>query len=62
VAEGVETAEQQSILSKAGCHGFQGYLFAKPLPPEEAEKCLRASRTVPFANASSPSGGGLAVA
>jgi diguanylate cyclase (GGDEF)-like protein len=62
VAEGVETVEQQSILSKAGCHGFQGYLFAKPLPPEEAERCLSASRTVPFANASSESGGGLAVA
>ena len=62
VAEGVETREQQNILEKAGCHSFQGYLFAKPLPPEEAELCLKASRTTPFANAKSQAGGGLAVA
>ena len=62
VAEGVETREQQNILEKAGCHAFQGYLFAKPLPPEEAELCLKASRTVPFANAKSQPGDGLAVA
>lgn len=62
VAEGVETREQQNILEKAGCHSFQGYLFAKPLPPEDAELCLKASRTVPFANAQSKADGGLAVA
>ena len=40
VAEGVETAEQQRILEEAGCNALQGYLFARPLPPEEAGKCL----------------------
>ena len=28
--------------------GFQGCLFARPLPPEEAESCLRGSLTADF--------------
>ncbi len=34
VAEGVETELQAVLLRQLGCHAFQGYLFAKPLPPE----------------------------
>jgi diguanylate cyclase len=34
VAEGVETAGQQAILTRLGCDELQGYLFAKPMAPE----------------------------
>ena len=35
IAEGVETAEQQQVLSANGCLIYQGYLFGKPMPVEE---------------------------
>jgi diguanylate cyclase (GGDEF)-like protein/PAS domain S-box-containing protein len=35
VAEGVETPEQRTELSRLGYRHAQGYLFAKPLPSEE---------------------------
>ena len=37
IAEGVETGEQLALLRSLGCHYGQGFLFDKPLPPEEAE-------------------------
>jgi diguanylate cyclase (GGDEF)-like protein/PAS domain S-box-containing protein len=40
VAEGVETLNQQGILSGLGCEYFQGYLFARPLPEDKAEEFL----------------------
>ena len=30
IAEGVETEEQQRAMQSLGCHGGQGYLFARP--------------------------------
>ena len=36
VAEGVETAEQVTLLAEMGCDYVQGYFFARPLPPGEA--------------------------
>ena len=38
VAEGVETDEQLEILKELGCDLAQGYLFARPAPPEEARR------------------------
>ena len=40
VAEGVETSEQYRILSDAGCHEFQGYLFARPMPPAKLREFI----------------------
>lgn len=37
VAEGVETLEQLAILRKMHCHAGQGYLFGRPLPPDELD-------------------------
>jgi EAL domain-containing protein (putative c-di-GMP-specific phosphodiesterase class I) len=46
VAEGVETAEQVALLQALDCEFGQGYYFAKPLPPEAAEKMLPAPRAL----------------
>jgi len=40
VAEGIETAEQKSLLTSIGCDYGQGYHLAKPLPKEEFETFL----------------------
>jgi diguanylate cyclase (GGDEF)-like protein/PAS domain S-box-containing protein len=40
IAEGVEHEEQRSILDRLGCDGMQGYLFAKPVSPEEIARAL----------------------
>ncbi len=37
IAEGVETPEQRDFLARHGCHHFQGYLYAPPLPLEALE-------------------------
>lgn len=40
IAEGVETPAQRDLLIGAGCDFGQGYLFARPLPPEAFEALL----------------------
>ena len=40
IAEGVEKEEQYNLLKEAGCDIAQGYLFAKPMPLEEAIKYI----------------------
>jgi EAL domain-containing protein (putative c-di-GMP-specific phosphodiesterase class I)/GGDEF domain-containing protein len=37
VAEGVETVEQLEVLRRINCHAAQGYLFSRPLPPEQLD-------------------------
>lgn len=41
ITEGVETKEQVESLTKMGCHMFQGYYFAKPMPVESFEEKYR---------------------
>ena len=41
VAEGVETAEQQTFLSGRTCTEMQGFYFHRPLPPELFTSMLR---------------------
>ena len=40
IAEGIETREQVADLRELGCPLGQGYLFARPLPPEELDGLL----------------------
>ncbi|BCR03724.1 GGDEF domain-containing protein [Desulfuromonas versatilis] len=41
IAEGVENEGQFSFLRENKCDEMQGYLFSKPVPPQEAAKLLR---------------------
>jgi EAL domain-containing protein (putative c-di-GMP-specific phosphodiesterase class I) len=40
VAEGVEDAEQVLALLRLGCTMVQGYMFARPMPPDEMTSAL----------------------
>jgi diguanylate cyclase (GGDEF)-like protein/PAS domain S-box-containing protein len=44
IAEGVETEAQRAFLLERGCHLMQGYLFSRPLPPEDITRLLAAPR------------------
>lgn len=40
ISEGVEKPDQLETLKEIGCDFIQGYIWGKPLPPEEAEKLV----------------------
>lgn len=46
VAEGVETKEQLEFLKNGCCEQMQGYLFSKPVPPDQLEKLLQQSKNI----------------
>ena len=41
VAEGVETREQLDLLRRLHCDEMQGYLFSRPLPPDDLLELLK---------------------
>jgi diguanylate cyclase (GGDEF)-like protein/PAS domain S-box-containing protein len=41
IAEGVETEAQLDLLRNEGCHEYQGYLYAKPMPADEVTQLLK---------------------
>jgi len=47
VAEGVETEEQLNYLRGLHCDEIQGFLFSRPIPPEEFTALLRSKRRLP---------------
>ncbi|MEO0982574.1 MAG: EAL domain-containing protein [Pseudomonadota bacterium] len=47
VAEGIETERQKSWLTDAGCAEGQGYLFAKPMAPDQARAFVAARGGAP---------------
>jgi EAL domain-containing protein (putative c-di-GMP-specific phosphodiesterase class I) len=40
IAEGVETEEQWEVIKELQCDEVQGYLFGRPLPPEDIESAF----------------------
>jgi diguanylate cyclase (GGDEF)-like protein/PAS domain S-box-containing protein len=45
IAEGVETQEQLDFLKGHHCDTMQGYLFSKPVPPEQIDRLLEQNNT-----------------
>ncbi|WP_454691291.1 putative bifunctional diguanylate cyclase/phosphodiesterase [Achromobacter aloeverae] len=45
VAEGVETGDQQALLTQLGCDSLQGYLLGRPAPAEDIEKIVIGEET-----------------
>jgi EAL domain-containing protein (putative c-di-GMP-specific phosphodiesterase class I) len=43
-AEGIETQDQRRLLTEMGCTYLQGYLFARPLAPEDMRAMLEPAR------------------
>ncbi|WP_225063205.1 EAL domain-containing protein, partial [Komagataeibacter rhaeticus] len=46
VTEGVETEQQRALLEELNCDVMQGYLFAKPLAPDDLEKWVKHHQTI----------------
>ena len=50
ILEGVETEKQANILFDASLHTHQGFLHARPMPPEDVEANLSKIGKVPFSD------------
>jgi EAL domain-containing protein (putative c-di-GMP-specific phosphodiesterase class I) len=47
IAEGVETEEQLAFLRELRCDEVQGYLFSRPVPPDEFARFVYSMTTSP---------------
>ena len=45
VAEGIETQEQETLLTQMGCGVLQGFLYAKPLPAHKVYELIQTENT-----------------
>lgn len=43
ISEGVESKDQVNVLRNIGCDFIQGFVWGRPMPPEDAEKLLKES-------------------
>lgn len=46
VAEGIETQEQEILLTQMGCSMLQGFLFAKPLPAHKIHELIQSENSI----------------
>jgi PAS domain S-box-containing protein/diguanylate cyclase (GGDEF)-like protein len=46
IAEGVETEGQLALLAQNGCDEIQGYLFSRPVSPDECARMLREEKSL----------------
>lgn len=54
VAEGIETPEQEMLLTRMGCGVLQGFLFAKPIPANRIPELIQRDSIVKQLKAVSP--------
>ncbi len=47
IAEGIETQEQADYLVAAGCQEAQGFMYSKPLPPDELHEFVQSYQAKP---------------